>query len=703
MLHLLGVRLKNYRNFDDCFLSLSSKYDVICEEKLESINEERAPLKHKKITITRIEIKSKNNIKDKISYICLAGKNGTGKTTAITYETDDVYNSYISDIGLESVNYRVYLYVDENEEKIIVSHNYKPDTNNPGYGPLTVFEDYGIFKLDGEPVDKIVANHNIECFKSLYEIKSDSSDFGMYSQKDNEVQYVGAFQEQENLSKDHYEIIKLLGIDNKNIAFEFNIFNDLNDNNLKMDEKCAEFIVKNGKFNYNMSKFNDRETFNTYVNAYLYILKNNYGTNDVLTIEKLKQLKISDFAEGDQLDELKSILDKFYKVYKINNSKLLYQTRDNTILNYLVPRINKHGDDILPEKQKAEIQSILDDLADGNWTGTYKILYNYKKPLITREITLGEFYGSDEDKKSYKNIHKGNFRFFINYKNKKDKDYKLLESLFNELYDFNKKYITEPDFHNKIRYSQLFNCSITNTSVGEKQSIDLLAKFKIKIYEAIDKYKELGNPNGKKLSILLTLDEPDNHMHPEWQRSLKLNIDKILNDIIDKENKENKEDKLDLYFQIIMTTHSPFIISDFKKDELVLLDFSKENNREFTTVSIGAKNFYGANIYDIMADGFFLESGIGAFTENEIKVAIENLKHSTETEGLESKVLDKIKSLKDEISDVFVKDYLNTIIDNYKAENCKNDEEKDYLVKEKIKELEIEILKLKENLSSDKE
>lgn len=119
------------------------------------------------------------------------------------------------------------------------------------------------------------------------------------------------------------------------------------------------------------------------------------------------------------------------------------------------------------------------------------------------------------------------------------------------------------------------------------------------IYDAIKKNK---NKN-----IFLVLDEPDLTLHPEWQKKYLSELLKLLH------NFPNKK------FHIIITSHSPFILSDLPKENVVFLKDGKQ-----VEVNI---NPFGANIHTLLSHGFFMEGGLmGEFAKSKINDVIKILK-----------------------------------------------------------------------------
>lgn len=122
---------------------------------------------------------------------------------------------------------------------------------------------------------------------------------------------------------------------------------------------------------------------------------------------------------------------------------------------------------------------------------------------------------------------------------------------------------------------------------------------------------------------LIVLDEADLGLHPEWQR-------KFLNIIIEVLNAYGKSSP-----HIILTTHSPFVVSDLPSDNVIFLEKKKEDGKEDTddvpegycrVVQKKDSKTFASNIHTLFAQSFFLENTIGAFAYQKITEVVEILK-----------------------------------------------------------------------------
>lgn len=113
-------------------------------------------------------------------------------------------------------------------------------------------------------------------------------------------------------------------------------------------------------------------------------------------------------------------------------------------------------------------------------------------------------------------------------------------------------------------------------------------------------------------NVLLLLDEVDLYMHPEWQRNcIALLIDRL------------EQEYPDTKMQIVLTTHSPLVLSDIPSRSIIYLR-NKDNK---CTVVDGPKHkeTFGANIFTLLKDSFYLKKSLGQFALTRIDAVIKDL------------------------------------------------------------------------------
>lgn len=122
----------------------------------------------------------------------------------------------------------------------------------------------------------------------------------------------------------------------------------------------------------------------------------------------------------------------------------------------------------------------------------------------------------------------------------------------------------------------------------------------------------IGLSTPKKTStIWCFFDEPDNTLHPQWQRKMI----QTMCGVCDKANKD---------FQIWISTHSPIMLSDVPNQAAIFLRINEENNQKEQVSR--ARSTFAQQIYTLYDDAFFMEHGvIGAFAEKKIRAAYHDL------------------------------------------------------------------------------
>lgn len=163
----------------------------------------------------------------------------------------------------------------------------------------------------------------------------------------------------------------------------------------------------------------------------------------------------------------------------------------------------------------------------------------------------------------------------------------------------------------------VFGFNYNGLSTGERNFLSFFSR--------INAYKIEENRD-----ILFIVDEGEIGFHPQWQK-------KYLNFLLDFFEKFFPKNRV----QLILTTHSPFIVSDLPKENIIFLRRDKYCKTEVSDI-IHQNLTFGANIYDILANDFFLQDGfMGEFAKNEINKVIDFL--------TDKKIKNKIDSLKKEI------------------------------------------------------
>ena len=264
-----------------------------------------------------------------------------------------------------------------------------------------------------------------------------------------------------------------------------------------------------------------------------------------------------------------------------------------------------------------------------------------------------------------------------------------IEQLDKEILEYIQKlpYIYEIDLFDKNKIN------IDNLSFGEKQLLTQLHyilkhvtsktyNYYVPPYQAHDVN---GEPEGdeqddyyKKIDIqscLIFLDEFEIGLHPEWQKkTIKYIIDFL--------------EVVDIKTHLILTSHSPFLLSDIPKQNIIFLDKDEKGNCKVVNGLKEKKQTFGANIHTLLSDSFFMEDGLmGEFAKGKINEIIdfhkvvEKEKHAT----CLKKIYEKRKIKFWQTQSIIGEEYLKQIIKNHLVEI-----EKTLLGKDEAKSQEVE-------------
>lgn len=149
------------------------------------------------------------------------------------------------------------------------------------------------------------------------------------------------------------------------------------------------------------------------------------------------------------------------------------------------------------------------------------------------------------------------------------------------------------------------NKGYSSLSSGEKAFLN----FAMNLLYQIDNIKRNGNYK----TINLFLDEVEYSLHPEWQREFLNQVLFLLKNFDD------------LQFNLFFATHSPFLLSDIPKENVIFLEKGTQVYPNIET--------FGANIHTLLSHGFFMKDGLmGEFAKRKINEAIKYLNQKTLSE-----------------------------------------------------------------------
>ena len=220
-----------------------------------------------------------------------------------------------------------------------------------------------------------------------------------------------------------------------------------------------------------------------------------------------------------------------------------------------------------------------------------------------------------EDNKNFLSFKKFLYLIFGNFSSfeEKDEEYFLNEEILEKyISNVDKKNLQKIEILSKNIESQTYNEAIINTNCTKELSdliYILLDESKINIFKIFllnEKKEKIEFSSGEYANLfyygsvptendILLIDETDLYNHPNWQKKyIKTLIKKFKNQ------------------HIILTSHSPFILSDLPKENVIFLKDGKQ-------VDVDIEQTFGANIHTLLSHGFFMENGLmGEFAKEKI-------------------------------------------------------------------------------------
>jgi predicted ATPase len=214
------------------------------------------------------------------------------------------------------------------------------------------------------------------------------------------------------------------------------------------------------------------------------------------------------------------------------------------------------------------------------------------------------------------------------------------------------------------------NVSFYSLSYGQK----FLIKF---LYNLLNQLNNLTSHREYK-NIIILIDEIELGLHPQWQKKYLSILINVLN---------TKIKGFDFKYNVICATHSPFIISDLPKENIIFLDkFDDKTEEKYPKLDIkGLENgncinvskhielkTFGANIHTLLSNGFFMSDGLmGEFAKSKITEikdfydANKNLKKEDFNFKSKKDEFEKNKKYFGNIQKIVGEPFLQTIIKNY--------------------------------------
>ena len=180
-------------------------------------------------------------------------------------------------------------------------------------------------------------------------------------------------------------------------------------------------------------------------------------------------------------------------------------------------------------------------------------------------------------------------------------------------------------------------------SSGEKALFDLFAR----IFSVRD---QIQKKLAESQAFLLLIDEGETTFHPQWQKNYLSLLLEFLGKCFPL-----------CRIQIVLTTHSPFVLSDVLEQNLLFLARDPETQ---TCISIdnplNHRKSFAANIHRLYSESFFIKgSHIGSFAESKLDLIIKRLNSNDE---IPQEELKQIKNVIEQIGEDFIQTKLDQLL-----------------------------------------
>ena len=206
---------------------------------------------------------------------------------------------------------------------------------------------------------------------------------------------------------------------------------------------------------------------------------------------------------------------------------------------------------------------------------------------------------------------------------------KMNRNLFKELNEKLTNYVISKERLNKpYNYPLIVDTPNYHMSTGEGNLIEIFSQ----LYTYLSMHEESSE------DIILLVDELESGMHLEWSRRLIKILINNLSEILEDEGKGRE-------IQLIFTTHSPYMLSDIKPGNVIMIEKNQETGRSEGKV---LQNTFAKNIQEIMKENL-IDNIYGDFALAKIDSMIGILNGEEVQEGNEEELLKEIHLISEPI------------------------------------------------------
>ena len=572
----------------------------------------------------------------------IIGKNGTGKTALISFiinslysnipllkkcimvlEINGILNIFYNEIKIENLEYlkrKGYIFKEAEGTLNQELYNVWRNISTIYYSESVNFRN-----------DLIVDSAKGRNYFNLSLYNNIKLNFNKVSASIGEIGINEGFRDTRFCKDDFVEIKRYLTKNNLKYIIEKNDFN--------IETATIEMpLYLNNKFDYSDYTNKEWKHLKKYTEDIIYKKEKNIKIKVQVKpteIEKSIYKRIIDIFENESEETKRSklmiqfaIIDiYFYTLYGIVNnkecigivnnelSKICFDKNEDiqkTIKKIFDKIENIKGTDF-KEKLKKEQSDTLSELESSNLFKTIKQLNKECNKIFK---IIDRLYNSHKEYFLLGRVFSGKKEQFFSYRpciRIPYKDFCYIEEILDE---------------EKTLIFNMFEVNLKGLSSGQQALLDMFSK----IFNIIDKINTE--------SILIIMDEPELYFHPEWQRKLIYNLIEFL-------NKHFSEKSI----QLIISSNSPYILSDLQDSDVILLG-NKANNTIDKT--------FANNIYYLLKNEYFMDFTIGEFSKQKIEYILQIINGD---ESIDKKKYLKIKKIIDLIGDEILRNKLSSMLE----------------------------------------
>lgn len=397
----------------------------------------------------------------------------------------------------------------------------------------------------------------------------------------------------------------LMGSWHYSTSYSDSSFSNQNVRNNNVNEKYSLFqIYNNVEGNRLVNLYLNHFKLVSFIKARYFVIKNTYsGNNRWINLDMIENEKKEWFDY--RLLGIQSIQNEIFDLIfekkqpdkideKIKTNPTLFSKAAKQLYRYNLILTKAIIDKRLPEVK---------DARDFVYRSFVKDENEYKSEIKR----LLEIYDLIIDRsKGLEISHFNPYTLKIHYEEAQDWRFYLIENWYLENDENNRELLLEfinlekQVLQSDLPFRKITNLNLSPLSSGENSMLTLFSR----IQDVVSRYT---TGTYDKNHLILFIDEGEVAFHPAWKRLYF----KMLLDFLNNGIKAYK-------FQIILTTHSPYLLSDLPSQNVILLQ--KDINGKTKLVSSNDFKTFGSNIHELLATNFFLNDGfIGEFAKKKIE------------------------------------------------------------------------------------